>query len=173
MDQPRSPDPQQAAAGFDDQIAKSETAFAISAVTAKILSRVAAHSEASAKQIADEKGGLPAIAGNLTALSNTTIAGRGDAKSPLYLTTGDQSLTVKFDEKTGSVIANFLEVINNVVCLRESVDGLVKAVKHLEDQYKRHHHPTPRTHTESGPPIPAFEPVPLTPSESPSKSGTD
>jgi hypothetical protein len=173
--------PQGNSAGFNDEIAKAETAFSVSVVTAKILSEVATQSKKSADQLKHPTDGLPAlatssntIATNIGALGQTTIASRGDAKSPLCVATTDgQPLTVQVDAKTATVITNFLEVISNISCIKESVDELIRAVKDLQEQYKVHHHVTQKNHTASGHPIPAFEPVAFKSSASLPGSGAD
>jgi hypothetical protein len=159
---------------LEKELSVAESTADIAALTAQILGVVAAHSEMSAKQLKDAKGGLPAIAGNISGLGSTTIAGRGDSNSPVYIRTGDgQALSVTLDQNTATVISNFLAVINDIVCVKANVDKLIKVVEYLQDQYKNHHHKTERNHTDSGPPLPVFKPISFDPEQSSSSGKAD
>jgi len=130
-------------AAFDAEIKGAETAYKLSAVTAQILGRVAAHSQDSAgqltlavAQITDPNGGLGPIAGNLQ-----TIAGRGDPKSPVCVTTSDnQPFQVTVDTATAQVIKNFLEIIGQCADLKGQIDKLRRDLRALELKYDIHRH---------------------------------
>jgi hypothetical protein len=73
-------------AAFDDEIAKAETAFALSSVTAKILGYLSASSRSSATQLMDPTNGLPAIAKSAMQLTDPTNGLPAIAKSAMQLT---------------------------------------------------------------------------------------
>jgi hypothetical protein len=149
---------------LEEEVNTAKSTFDLSALTAQILARVAAHSKTSADQLKDQRGGLPAIANKI----------RGDETNPVYLVTDpSQPLNVKFDRETAAIFANFAEMICKFVDMNKNVQCLIKAVEQLQEVYGKHNHHIPKTGVNTGHPLPVFRPISFDPKQSSSSGKAD
>jgi hypothetical protein len=150
---------------LEKEVSTAESTADIAALTAQILARVAAHSGMSAKQLQDAQHGLPAIvsntntiATNISNLADTTIAGRGDSKCPVHVTTSDdQPLRVAFCSEATEAIKGFLSVIRECADLKDRLDELAKEFCILQEHYGKHHHEHLKDPPVSGNPAKTYE----------------